>query len=207
MEQITKIISLFVNETNQIEVIYLKEYTDERGYLKEMQEGRVWSPTDDIASDTLSGAHPDVKKLAATYWTPDVVESYSANLIAQANAERDKQQAAIDEAAAKKLEAEAAAAKEIEDAKAREVAANEAKALAEQAEAAAKEAQEAAAKAAADLEAENARVAAALAAKQAAEDAAKAKAEFDAAVAAAVQAQVIAQNSIAKDATPVEVAA
>ena len=190
MEQITQIISLFVNKTNQIEVNYIKEYTDERGYLKEMQEGRVWSPTDDIASDTLSGAHSDVKKLAATYWTPEVVTTYSANLIAQANAERDKQQAAITEAAAKKAEAEAAAAKEIEDAKAREVAANEAKALAEAAEAAAKAAQEAAAKAAADLEAENARVAVALAAKQAAEDAAKAKAAFDKAVADAVAAQL-----------------
>ena len=190
MEQITQIISLFVNKTNQIEVNYIKEYTDERGYLKEMQEGRVWSPTDDIASDTLSGAHPDVKKLAATYWTPDVVESYSANLIAQANAERDKQQAAITEAAAKKAEAEAAAAKEIEDAKAREVAANEAKALAEQAEAASKAAQEAAAKAAADLEAENARVAAALAVAEAAKKAAEEQAKFDAAVEAAVASKV-----------------
>ena len=190
MEQITQIISLFVNKTNQIEVNYIKEYTDERGYLKEMQEGRVWSPTDDIASDTLSGAHPDVKKLAATYWTPDVVESYSANLIAQANAERDKQQAAITEAAAKKAEAEAAAAKEIEDAKAREVAANEAKALAEQAEAASKAAQEAAAKAAAYLEAENARVAAALAVAEAAKKAAEEQAKFDAAVEAAVASKV-----------------
>ena len=190
MEQITQIISLFVNKTNQIEVNYIKEYTDERGYLKEMQEGRVWSPTDDIASDTLSGAHPDVKKLAATYWTPDVVESYSANLIAQANAERDKQQAAITEAAAKKAEAEAAAAKEIEDAKAREVAANEAKALAEQAEAASKAAQEAAAKAAADLEAENARVATALAVAEAAKKAAAEQAKFDAAVEAAVASKV-----------------
>jgi hypothetical protein len=207
MEQITQILSLFVNKTNQIEVVYEVDGTDAEGYRTKRREGRVWSPTDDIASDTLSGAHPDVKKLAATYWTPDVVESYSANLIAQANAERDKQQAAITEAAAKKLEAEAAAAKEIEDAKVREVAANEAKALAEAAEAASKAAQELAKVAAADLEAENARVAAALAAKQAAEDAAKAKAEFDAAVAAAVQAQVIAQNSIAKDATPVEVVA
>ena len=197
MEQITQILSLFVNKTNQIEVVYIKEYTDERGYLKEMQEGRVWSPTDDIASDTLSGAHPDVKKLAATYWTPDVVESYSANLIAQANAERDKQQAAITEAAAKKLEAEAAANKEIEDAKAREVAANKAKALAEQAEAASKAAQEAAAKAATELENENARVAAALAAQAEAERIAKEKKAFDDAVAAAVAAQL----------APVEVAA
>ena len=197
MEQITQIISLFVNKTNQIEVNYIKEYTDERGYLKEMQEGRVWSPTDDIASDTLSGAHPDVKKLAATYWTPDVVESYSANLIAQANAERDKQQAAITEAAAKKAEAEAAAAKEIEDAKAREVAANEAKALAEQAEAASKAAQEAAAKAAADLEAENARVAEALRVAEAAKVAAAEQAKFDKAVADAVAAQLAPVEAVA----------
>ena len=187
MEQITQIISLFVNKTNQIEVNYIKEYTDERGYLKEMQEGRVWSPTDDIASDTLSGAHPDVKKLAATYWKPDVVETYSANLIAQANAERDKQQAAITEAAAKKAEAEAAAAKEIEDAKVRETAANEAKAAAEAAEQAAKAAQ-ASAKAAADAaEKENARLAQALAVAEAAAKAAADKQAFDDAVAAAVR--------------------
>ena len=192
-----EIISLSVNKTNQIEVVYTKEYTDERGYLKEMQEGRVWSPTDDIASDTLSGAHPDVKKLATTYWTPEVVTAYSANLIAQANAERDKQQAAITEAAAKKAEAEAAANKEIEDSKARETAANEAKALAEAAEAAAKEAQAKAeqAKAASDAALKAAQDAADALAAQ--EKAAAEKAAFDAAVAAAVAAQL----------APVEVAA
>ena len=187
MDKITKIISLFVNETNQIEVVYEVDGTDAEGYRTKRREGRVWSPTDDIASDTLSGAHPDVKKLAATYWAPDVVESYSANLIAQANAERDKQQAAITEAAAKKLEAEAAAAKEIEDAKVRETAANEAKAAAEAAEQAAKAA-EASAKAAADAaEKENARLAQALAVAEAAAKAAADKQAFDDAVAAAVR--------------------
>ena len=181
-----EIISLSVNNTNQIEVLYNKVTTYPDGFTRKEREGRVWSPTDAIASDTLSGAHPDVKKLAATYWTPDVVESYSANLIAQANAERDKQQAAITEAAAKKAEAEAAAAKEIEDAKARETAANEAKALAEAAEAAAKEAQAKAerAKAASDAALKAAQDAANALAAQ--EKAAAEKAAFDAAVAAAV---------------------
>ena len=185
-----EIISLSVNNTNQIEVLYNKVTTYPDGFTRKEREGRVWSPTDAIASDTLSGAHPDVKKLAATYWTPDVVESYSANLIAQANAERDKQQAAITEAAAKKAEAEAAAAKEIEDAKARETAANEAKALAEAAEAAAKEAQAKAerAKAASDAALKAAQDAANALAAQ--EKAAAEKAAFDAAVAAAVAAQL-----------------
>ena len=162
MDKITKIISLFVNETNQIEVVYEVDGTDAEGYRTKRREGRVWSPTDDIASDTLSGAHPDVKKLAATYWTPDVVETYSANLIAQANAERDKQQAAITEAAAKKAEAEAAEA--------------------------ASKAAEASAKAAADAaEKENARLAQALAVAEAAAKAAADKQAFDDAVAAAVR--------------------
>ena len=162
MDKITKIISLFVNETNQIEVVYEVDGTDAEGYRTKRREGRVWSPTDDIASDTLSGAHPDVKKLAATYWAPDVVESYSANLIAQANAERDKQQAAITEAAAKKAEAEAAEA--------------------------ASKAAEASAKAAADAaEKENARLAQALAVAEAAAKAAADKQAFDDAVAAAVR--------------------
>lgn len=182
MKTINQIKSLSVNNTNQIEVLYDYTDVDEDGFKTRGTEGRVWSPTDDIASDTLSGAHPDVKKLAATYWTPDVVESYSANLIAQANAERDKQQAAITEAAAKKLEAETLTAQEIEDAKARETAANEAKALAEAAEAAAKEAQakaDAALKAAQDA-------ANALAAQEKAAE----KAAFDKAVADAVAAQL-----------------
>ena len=173
MKTINQIKSLSVNNTNQIEVLYDYTDVDEDGFKTRGTEGRVWSPTDDIASDTLSGAHPDVKKLAATYWTPDVVESYSANLIAQANAERDKQQAAITEAAAKKLEAETLTAQEIEDAKARETAANEAKALAEAAEAAAKEAQ-----------------AKADAALKAAQEKAAEKAAFDKAVADAVAAQL-----------------
>jgi hypothetical protein len=90
METITKIISLFVNETNQIEVIYEVDGTDADGYRVKRQEGRVWSPTDDIASDTLSGAHPDVKKLAAAYWNPAVVTTYSTDVIAAATAERLK---------------------------------------------------------------------------------------------------------------------
>ena len=134
-----------------------------------------------------------VKATAAATWTPENIAPVTAK-VREAIA---VQQAAITEAAAKKLEAEAAAAKEIEDAEAREVAANEAKALAEAAEAASVAAKEKAALAATELEAENARVAAALAAKQAAEDAAKAKAKFDKAVADAVAAQL----------APVEVAA
>ena len=169
MDKITKIISLFVNETNQIEVVYEVDGTDAEGYRTKRREGRVWSPTDDIASDTLSGAHPDVKKLAATYWAPDVVESYSANLIAQANAERDKQQAAITEAAAKKAEAEAA-----------EAASKAAEASAKAAEASAKAAADAAEK-------ENARLAQALAVAEAAAKAAADKQAFDDAVAAAVR--------------------
>ena len=162
MDKITKIISLFVNNTNQIEVVYEVDGTDAEGYRTKRREGRVWSPTDDIASDTLSGAHPDVKKLAATYWTPEVVTAYSANLIAQANAERDKQQAAITEAAAKKAEAEAAETTS--------------------------KAAEASAKAAADAaEKENARLAQALAVAEAAAKAAADKQAFDDAVAAAVR--------------------
>ena len=134
-----------------------------------------------------------VKATAAATWTPENIAPVTAQVVEAIAV----QQAAITEAAAKKLEAEAAAAKEIEDAEAREVAANEAKALAEAAEAASVAAKEKAALAATELEAENARVAAALAAKQAAEDAAKAKAKFDKAVADAVAAQL----------APVEVAA
>ena len=120
-----------------------------------------------------------VKATAAATWTPENIAPVTAK-VQEAIA---VQQAAITEAAAKKLEAEAAAAKEIEDAKAREVAANKAKALAEQAEAAAKEAQakaDAALKAAQDA-------ANALAAQ---EKAAAEKAAFDAAVAAAVSSEV-----------------
>lgn len=95
------------------------------------------------------------------------------------------QQALMDIASvnAKKLEAEAATAQEVEDAKAREIAANEAKALAEQAEAAAKAAADAA-------EAENKRLADALAAQAEAERVAKEKKAFEDAVAAAVAAQL-----------------
>jgi hypothetical protein len=103
-----EIISLSVNNTNQIEVLYNKVTTYPDGFVRKEREGRVWSPTDDIASDTLSGAHPGVQKLAAAYWTPDVVTAYSANLIAQAQAERDKQVAAIAESVAKTAEAETA---------------------------------------------------------------------------------------------------
>jgi hypothetical protein len=78
-----------------------------------------------------------IQKVAQATWTPENIAPVTAK-VQEAIA---VQQAAITEAAAKKLEAEAAANKEIEDAKAREVAANEAKALAEAAEAAAKEAQ------------------------------------------------------------------
>ena len=134
-----------------------------------------------------------VKATAAATWTPENIAPVTAQVVEAIAV----QQAAITEAAAKKLEAEAAAAKEIEDAKAREVAANKAKALAEQAEAASKAAQEAAAKAATELENENARVAAALAAQAEAERIAKEKKAFDDAVAAAVAAQL----------APVEVAA
>lgn len=108
MDKITKIISLFVNETNQIEVVYEVDGTDAEGFRIKRREGRVWSPTDDISSDTLSGAHPDVKKLAAAYWSPEVVTSYSTKLIAQAQAERDKHAATTAEAEQTKLNAEAA---------------------------------------------------------------------------------------------------
>ena len=187
MKTITQIKTLFVNNTNQVEVVYDYTDVDEEGFKIKGTEGRVWSPTDDMASDTLSGIHPDVVKLATTYWSPEVVTAYSANLIALQKTERDKQQAAITEAAAKKAEAEAAAAKEIEDAKVRETAANEAKAAAEAAEQAAKAA-EASAKAAADAaEKENARLAQALAVAEAAAKAAADKQAFDDAVAAAVR--------------------
>jgi len=182
MKTITQIKSLFVNNTNQVEVVYDYTDVDEEGFKVKGTEGRVWSPTDDMASDTLSGVHPDVVKLATTYWSPEVVTAFSANLIALQTAERDKQQAAIDTAAAKKLEAEAAAAKEIEDAKVRETAANEAKEAAEAAEAASKAAADAA-------QAEADRLTAALAAQVAAEKALADKQAFDKAVADAVAAQ------------------
>ena len=180
MKTITQIKTLFVNNTNQVEVVYDYTDVDEEGFKFKGTEGRVWSPTDDMASDTLSGTHPDVVKLASTYWSPEVVTAYSANLIALQTTERDKQQAAITEAAAKKAEAEAAAAKEIEDAKVRETAANEAKAAAKAAEASAKAAADAAEK-------ENARLAQALAVAEAAAKAAADKQAFDDAVAAAVR--------------------
>lgn len=150
MKQITQIKTLFVNNTNQVEVVYDYTDVDEEGFKVKGTEGRVWSPTDDMASDTLSGIHPDVVKLASTYWSPEVVTVYSANLIALQTAERDKQQAAIDTAAAKKLEAEAT-----------EAAALAAKEAATKAEASAKAAADAAEK-------ENARLAQALAVAEAA---------------------------------------
>lgn len=124
-----------------------------------------------------------VKATAAATWTPENIAPVTAQVVEAIAV----QQAAITEAAAKKLEAEAAAAKEIEDAKVRETAANEAKAAAEAAEQAAKAA-EASAKAAADAaEKENARLAQALAVAEAAAKAAADKQAFDDAVAAAVR--------------------
>ena len=124
-----------------------------------------------------------VKATAAATWTPENIAPVTAQVVEALAV----QQAAITEAAAKKLEAEAAAAKEIEDAKVRETAANEAKAAAEAAEQAAKAA-EASAKAAADAaEKENARLAQALAVAEAAAKAAADKQAFDDAVAAAVR--------------------
>jgi len=169
MKQITQIKTLIVNNTNQVEVVYDYTDIDEEGYKVKGTEGRVWSPTDDMASDTLSGVHPDVVKLATAYWSPEVVTVYSANLIALQTIERDKQQAAITKATAKKAEAEAA------------------KAAAEAAETTSKAA-EASAKAAAEAaERENARLAQALAVAQAAAKAAADKQTFDDAVAAAVR--------------------
>lgn len=89
-----EMISLQVNNTNQIETLYFVVGTNDGIEVFRRREGRVWSPTDDIASDKLSGAHPDVKKLAATYWNPTVVATYAADLIATANAERGKIEAA-----------------------------------------------------------------------------------------------------------------
>lgn len=83
-------IDLRVNNTNQIETLYYVVGKNDGVEVFRRREGRVWSPTDDIASDTLSGAHPDVKKLAATYWNPAVVTAYAADLIAAQATERVK---------------------------------------------------------------------------------------------------------------------
>ena len=117
MKQITQIKTLFVNNTNQVEVVYDYTDVDEEGFKVRGTEGRVWSPTDDMASDTLSGVHPDVVKLAAAYWSTDVVKAFSADLIATQATERAKVEeataalvAAQAELAAKQAELDAAKA-------------------------------------------------------------------------------------------------
>jgi hypothetical protein len=136
------------------------------------REGFAPLPDEDLAF---------IHREAAFRWTPENIAPVTAK-VQEAIA---VQQAAIAEAAAKKLEAETLTAQEIKDAKAREVAANEAKTLAEAAEAAATEAQakaEAALKAAQDA-------ANALAAQ---EKAAAEKKAFDEAVAAKVAEMAVA---------------
>ena len=103
-----EIISLSVNNTNQIEVVYDKVTTYPDGFVRKEREGRVWSPTDDMASDTLSGAHPDVLKLAQTYWSKEVVTGFSKEVLAVQAAERAKIEAAMAEVAQKQAELEAA---------------------------------------------------------------------------------------------------
>ena len=152
-----------------------------------MEDGEQLSQTYHRSSLTpgasLDNVPPQVALIAQATWTPENIAPVTAQVVEAIAV----QQAAITEAAAKKLEAEAAAAKEIEDAKVRETAANEAKAAAEAAEQAAKAA-EASAKAAADAaEKENARLAQALAVAEAAAKAAADKQAFDDAVAAAVR--------------------
>lgn len=179
MKKITQIKSLFVNNTNQVEVIYDFTDVDAEGFKVRGTEGRVWSPTDDMAGDTLSGAHPDVLKLAKAYWSKDVVKGFSAAFIALQDAERKKIETAIAEQATVKETLETAIA---------EVAA--AQTASEEATAAAKLAADAA-------EIENKRLADALAVAKAAEDAQVAadkaaadKQAFDDAVAAQVAKQV-----------------
>ena len=109
MKQITQIKSLFVNNTNQVEVIYDYTDVDEEGFKVRGTEGRVWSPTDDMASDTLSGTHPDVVKLALAYWTEPVIKAMTAEVTA-AIAE---QQAALVELEAVKAQIEAAKVVEV----------------------------------------------------------------------------------------------
>ena len=176
------------------------KYSSDGDDLREMHRTSVEPGGDIDAQIAAVNAHmgaegfapiPDadvvrVKATAAATWTPENIAPVTAQVIEAIAV----QQAAIDEVAAKKAEAEAKAAQEIEDAKTRELAAQEAKAVAEKAEAEAKAAQELAAKAATELEAENKRLADALVAKEAAEIEAKRKAEFDAAVAEAVQLEV-----------------
>ena len=128
---------------------------------------------------SLDNVPPQVALIAQATWTPENIAPVTAKVV-EAIAE---QQAAIDTAAAKKLEAEAAAAKEVEDAKVREATALAAKESAVKAEAEAKAAADAA-------EAENKRLAEALAVAEAAKLAAAEQAKFDAAVEAAVAAKV-----------------
>jgi len=124
-----------------------------------------------------------VKTTAAATWTPENIAPVTAKVV-EAIAE---QQAAIDTAAAKKLEAEAAAAKEVEDAKVREATALAAKEAATKAEAEAKAAADAA-------EAENKRLAEALAVAEAAKQAEADKAAREAEIAAAAEKAVKMQQ-------------
>ena len=114
MKTITQIKTLFVNNTNQVEVYYAYTDLDEEGFKVRGTEGRVWSPTDDMAADTLSGVHPDVVKLAAAYWSTDVVKAFSADVIATQATERAK----VEEATAALIAAQAELAKAQEAAKA-----------------------------------------------------------------------------------------
>lgn len=153
--------TLFVNRTNQIEVTYFVIGKNDGVEVFRRHEGRVWSPTDDMTSDTLSGAHPDVRKLALAYWTPAIITEFSDTIVAQQEAERHRQADAIAAAQAAIAEAEAT------------------KAAAEKAQADAKSAADAA-------EAEAQRLTQALAIKKAAEEAKAAQDAFEAAVAAEI---------------------
>ena len=113
-----------------------------------------------VPGSDLTGIPASVALIAQATWTPEVIAPFTVQ-VTQAIAD---QQTAINESAAKTVEATAA------------------KQTAEQAEAAAKEAQAAAQAAATAAEAEAKRLTDALAAKAAAEKATADKAAFDAAV-------------------------
>jgi hypothetical protein len=75
-----EIITTAINNCNQIEVLYQVIGMNGEVEVMRRQEGRVWKPTEKelMATDTLSGNHPMVQKLANAFWTAEVIAAYQA---------------------------------------------------------------------------------------------------------------------------------
>lgn len=75
-----ELITAGINNTQEIEVLYTLIGKNDGVEVMRRREGRVWKPTEKalMDSDVLSGSLAQVKTLANTFWSAEVISAYQA---------------------------------------------------------------------------------------------------------------------------------